>query len=203
MQSLKQFSPACERNQEPILAHLKTYLSNAVNVLEIGSGTGQHAVYFGRHLPHVRWQTSDRAENHPSIRAWINEDGDERVLDPLTLDVGSDEWPTQKYDAVFTANTCHIMHWDDVNRMFAGVSQLLADDGFFIIYGPFNYGGQFTSLSNREFDVALKSQAAHRGIRDIEAMQELAAQNQLGLQQDLTMPANNRLLIFSNTKNAA
>jgi SAM-dependent methyltransferase len=203
MQSLKQFSPACERNQEPILAHLKTYLSNAVNVLEIGSGTGQHAVYFGRHLPHVRWQTSDRAENHPSIRAWINEDGDERVLDPLTLDVGSDEWPTQKYDAVFTANTCHIMHWDDVNRMFAGVSQLLADDGFFIIYGPFNYGGQFTSLSNREFDVALKSQAAHRGIRDIEAMQELAAQNQLGLQQDLTLPANNRLLIFSNTKSAA
>lgn len=203
MQSLKQFSPACERNQEPILAHLKTYLSNAVNVLEIGSGTGQHAVYFGRHLPHVRWQTSDRAENHPSIRAWINEDGDERVLDPLTIDVGSDEWPTQKYDAVFTANTCHIMHWDDVNRMFAGVSQLLADDGFFIIYGPFNYGGQFTSLSNREFDVALKSQAAHRGIRDIEAMQELAAQNQLGLQQDLTMPANNRLLIFSNTKSAA
>lgn len=203
MQSLKQFSPACERNQEPILAHLKTYLSNAVNVLEIGSGTGQHAVYFGRHLPHVRWQTSDRAENHPSIRAWINEDGDERVLDPLTLDVGSDEWPTQKYDAVFTANTCHIMHWDDVNRMFAGVSQLLADDGFFIIYGPFNYGGQFTSLSNREFDVALKSQAAHRGIRDIEAMQELATQNQLGLQQDLTMPANNRLLIFSNTKSAA
>jgi SAM-dependent methyltransferase len=203
MQSLKQFSLACERNQEPILAHLKTYLSNAVNVLEIGSGTGQHAVYFGRHLPHVRWQTSDRAENHPSIRAWINEDGDEKVLYPLTLDVGSDEWPTQKYDAVFTANTCHIMHWDDVNRMFAGVSQLLADDGFFIIYGPFNYGGQFTSLSNREFDVALKSQAAHRGIRDIEAMQELAAQNQLGLQQDLTMPANNRLLIFSNTKSAA
>lgn len=196
MQKFKQFSPACERNQDPILTHLKTYLSKAMNVLEIGSGTGQHAVYFSRHLPHLQWQTSDRAENHASIHAWIDEDGNPRVLAPLVLDVGSQHWPTQIFDGVFTANTCHIMHWEEVQQMFANLRQILSAEGVFIVYGPFNYDGQFTSLSNQEFNAALQAQAAHRAIRDISDMRQLATQNGLMLLEDLAMPANNRLLIF-------
>lgn len=196
---LKQFSPACERNQEPILLHLKTVLTDAQQVLEIGSGTGQHAVYFSQHLPHLIWQTSDKIENHPSIRAWIADDGSARTLTPLALDVANDIWPAQIYDAVFTANTCHIMHWEEVEKMFAGVSQLLLPTGIFIVYGPFNYGGQFTSVSNQEFDAALKRQASHRGIRDIADVQKLGTQHQFNLQADLEMPANNRLLIFQKS----
>lgn len=196
MQAIKLFSPACERNQEPILSQLKTYLGQASKVLEIGSGTGQHAVYFSHHLPHLIWQTSDRDENHPSIQAWINDAANDRVLAPISLDVGSKIWPAQIVDAVFTANTCHIMHWSEVQCMFAGASQILTESGVLIIYGPFNYAGQFTSESNREFDAALKLQADHRGIRDIEDMQELAEQTQFSLLQDIEMPANNRLLVF-------
>nr|WP_315482987.1 DUF938 domain-containing protein [uncultured Undibacterium sp.] len=200
MQKFKQFSPACERNQDPILTHLKTYLSKAMNVLEIGSGTGQHAVYFSRHLPHLQWQTSDRAENHASIHAWIEEDGNPRVLPPLVLDVGSQHWPAQIFDGVFTANTCHIMHWEEVQQMFANLRQILSAEGVFIVYGPFNYDGQFTSLSNQEFNAALQAQAAHRFIRDISDMRQLAAQNGLMLLEDLAMPAHNRLLIFKRIK---
>lgn len=196
---LKQFSPACERNQDPILLHLKTVLTNAQQVLEIGSGTGQHAVYFSQHLPHLIWQTSDKIENHPSIYAWITESGSTRTLAPLVLDVADNVWPAQIYDAVFTANTCHIMHWAEVEKMFAGVSQVLTQNGIFIIYGPFNYGGQFTSVSNQEFDASLKRQASHRGIRDITDLQKLATQHQCNLQADIEMPANNRLLIFKKS----
>lgn len=199
MHTQKQFSLACERNQEPILQHLKTYLANVQQVLEIGSGTGQHAIYFSQHLPHLFWQTSDRIENHPSIHAWIAEDGSARTLTPLVLDVANDIWPAQIYDAVFTANTCHIMHWTEVEKMFGGVNQVLTQTGMFIIYGPFNYGGQFTSVSNQEFDAALKRQAGHRGIRDIADLQKLGTQFQFNLQADLEMPANNRLLIFKKT----
>lgn len=200
MQAIKLFSPACERNQEPILLQLKTYLDQANKVLEIGSGTGQHAVYFSQHLPHLVWQTSDREENHPSIQAWINDAANDRVLAPISLDVGSENWPTQIVDAVFTANTCHIMHWHEVQCMFAGASKILTEGGVLIIYGPFNYAGQFTSESNREFDAALKLQAAHRGIRDIADMQELAKQTQFSLHQDIVMPANNRLLVFKKMR---
>ncbi|MBC3873241.1 DUF938 domain-containing protein [Undibacterium sp. LX15W] len=199
MHTQKQFSLACERNQEPILQHLQEYLADAQQVLEIGSGTGQHAVYFSRHLPHLKWQTSDRVENHPSIQAWINEEGNSRALAPLALDVANDSWPTQSYDAVFTANTCHIMHWEEVEKMFAGACHVLAQNGKFIIYGPFNYGGQFTSISNQEFDASLKRQSSHRGIRDIADVEALAAQQQFKLLADLEMPANNRLLIFKKT----
>jgi cyclopropane fatty-acyl-phospholipid synthase-like methyltransferase len=195
----KQFSPACERNQEPILLQLKAILTNSQKVLEIGSGTGQHAVYFSQHLPHLVWQTSDRIENHPSIQAWISENGNARTLAPFVLDVADNVWPVQIYDAVFTANTCHIMHWAEVEKMFAGVSRLLNTTGFFIVYGPFNYEGQFTSISNQEFDASLKRQAIHRGIRDIADLQKLAAQHHLFQEADLEMPANNRLLIFKKS----
>lgn len=194
--SAKQYSPACERNQSFILPHLQSHLSTAKHVLEIGSGTGQHAIFFSQNLPHLIWQTSDRAENHPSIHAWIDEHHNPQVRRPIELDVGQSEWPSILIDAAFTANTCHIMHIDEVAMMFAGVSRLLSDGGLMVIYGPFNYAGQFTSASNQEFDMALKLQAAHRGIRHIEDIQSMAIQHRLTLTHDHAMPANNRLLVF-------
>lgn len=193
----QQFSPACERNQWPIVEQLILRLATAHSVLEIGSGTGQHAAFFSRHLPQLRWQTSDRSENHASIRAWVEHSGCSNALMPFNLDVAQSNWPTGHFDAVFTANTCHIMSWPEVEKMFQGVSQVLHDDGRFFVYGPFNYAGQFTSHSNQLFDASLKSQVAHRGIRDLQEILPLAQQNQLLLSEDIGMPANNRLLIFT------
>jgi SAM-dependent methyltransferase len=191
----RQFSAACERNREPILAVLRAAYADSWHVLEIGSGTGQHAVYFGAALPHLVWQTSDRPRNHPSIMAWQQESGLANVLPPLALDVTGD-WPQGPYDAVFSANTCHIMAWPEVQAMFAGIGRILATGGVVCIYGPFNYGGQFTSASNAEFDASLKAQAAHMGIRDFEVVNALATAHGLALQGDHAMPANNRLLVW-------
>lgn len=192
----KPFSPACERNREPILAVLRDALTEPMRVLEIGSGTGQHAVYFGRNLPHLTWQTSDVATNHPGIVAWLDEEKLPNVLAPLALDVGQTDWQIDHYDAVFSANTCHIMAWDQVEKMFAGFPQILRPGGRVCIYGPFNYEGKFTSDSNAAFDASLRRQAAHMGIRDIEAIQALAEQAGLRLLADNAMPAHNRLLVW-------
>jgi cyclopropane fatty-acyl-phospholipid synthase-like methyltransferase len=196
----KQFSAACERNQEAILAQLKIHLATSKAVLEIGSGTGQHAVFFSRHLPFLNWQTSDRAENHESIQAWIDDADNARVLPPILLDVAQENWPVQDVDAVFTANTCHIMAIQVVAAMFAGVGRILLPKGRMIIYGPFNYDGQFTSESNQHFDATLKQSAAHRGIRDIADIQAYANENGLDLHDDIAMPANTRLLIFHKNR---
>jgi SAM-dependent methyltransferase len=189
-----QFSAACERNREPILAVLRDAFADCKQVLEIGSGTGQHAVFFGAHLPHLVWQTSDLPENHPSIIAWQQQAKLPNVLPPLVLDVASSTWPPGSFDAVFSANTCHIMAWPEVEAMFAGIGRVLQPGGVLCIYGPFNYGGKFTSSSNAQFDASLKAHAPHRGIRDFEAVNRLAAAQGLTLQQDSAMPANNRML---------
>lgn len=192
----KQFSVACERNQEPILQVLHATLADCKSVLEIGSGTGQHAVFFGAHLPHLTWQTSDLPNNHPSILAWQQEARCANVLPPIALDVSTGEWPQGPFDAVFSANTCHIMAWDAVVSMFAGVERVLRTGGVLCIYGPFNYHGAFTSASNAQFDAYLKSQAAHMGIRDFEAVDRLANDHGMTLEADHAMPANNRLLVW-------
>jgi cyclopropane fatty-acyl-phospholipid synthase-like methyltransferase len=192
----KQYSAACERNREPILAILRSVLTQPARVLEIGSGTGQHAVYFASRLPHLTWQTSDLPHHHSSIHAWIEEANLLNVLPPLTLDTAAADWPQQQFDAVFSANTCHIMAWQEVQAMFAGIGRVLRTGGLACIYGPFNYGGTFTSASNAQFDAALKAQAAHMGIRDIEAVGRLADQHGLTLLADHPMPANNRLLVW-------
>lgn len=192
----KQFSAACERNREPILAVLRDVLREPGRVLEIGSGTGQHAIHFGMHLPHLTWQTSDLPYHHASIHAWLNETQLPNVLPPLTLDTGSDAWPAGPFDAVFTANTCHIMGWDEVCAMFGGVARVLRPGGLMCVYGPFNYDGRFTSESNAMFDASLKAQAAHMGIRDFEAVDRTAAENGLKLVADHAMPANNRLVVW-------
>lgn len=192
----KMYSAACERNREPILAVLRDVLANARNVLEIGSGTGQHAVYFGAHLPHLVWLTSDLPDNHASILAWLDEERPPNVLPPLHLDVDSNAWPAGPFDAVFSANTCHIMAWEHVEAMFAGASRVLKQGGLLCIYGPFNYNGKFTSDSNALFDMSLKAQGEHMGIRDFEAVDRLAGKQGLVLVADHAMPANNRLLVW-------
>jgi SAM-dependent methyltransferase len=192
----KPFSAACERNRAPILNHLRVLFADCKSVLEIGSGTGQHAVYFGAQLPQLLWQTSDVPAHHAGIQAWLDEARLPNVLPPLTLDVATDDWPTGPFDAVFTANTCHIMAWPQVEAMVAGASRVLAPGGLFCIYGPLKEGGHFSSDSNAAFDAQLRAQAPHMGIRDLEALERLAAAGQMRRVADHAMPANNRLLAW-------
>ena len=191
-------APSCERNREPILAVLRDHFADRRAVLEIGSGTGQHAVFFAAALPHLTWQASDRGENLAGIRAWLDEAALPNTPAPIAFDVNQ-SWPTQRYDAIFGANILHIMSWAEDERLFAGLPGILGDDARFVVYGPFNYGGQFTSESNAAFDAWLKSQAAHRGIRDFEAVDALAKQAGLRLIEDRAMPSNNRCLVWQRT----
>ena len=160
----KPHSAACERNRDPILAVLREHFADRKQVLEIGSGTGQHAVYFAAALPHLVWQTSDRKENHEGIQAWLDEAELKNALPPLALDV-NENWPQIKFDAVFSANTLHIMSWAEVGKLFAHLDAVLAADAKLVIYGPFNYDGTFTSQSNAQFQQTLKGWGAHMGIR--------------------------------------
>lgn len=183
---MKPFSEPSERNRAPILAVLKRVLAGSRSVLEIGSGTGQHAAYFAPELPHLAWQASDRAENLADIRQW--------VADPIELDVDK-PFPKVAADAVFSANTCHIMSWPQVERMFEGVGRI-GSVKTFCLYGPFNYGGRHTSESNARFDAMLRGRDPHSGIRDAEAISALAGKTGFRLAEDNPMPANNRLLVF-------
>lgn len=191
----KPCAPACERNREPILEVLRDHFGDCRAVLEIGSGTGQHAIFFAARLPNLLWQTSDRAENLPGIRAWLDEAGLPNTLPALELDV-TGAWPARRYDAVFSANTLHIMPWAVVECLFSGLATVLADQARVVIYGPFNYGGRFTSESNAAFDFRLKENAPHQGIRDFEKVNGLAAMAGLELLEDRAMPSNNRCLVW-------
>lgn len=192
----KPFSAASERNREPILAVLRTHFADRRHVLEIGSGTGQHAAYFAAHLPQLVWQASDRAANLPGIRQWLDAASLPNTPAPLVLDVAHGPWPRQDFDAVFSANTLHIMAWPEVQAMFAALDALPCGDAKLAIYGPFNYRGQYTSPSNAEFDRSLKADAPHRGIRDFEAVDRLARDAGFALIEDAAMPANNRCLVW-------
>jgi SAM-dependent methyltransferase len=190
-------APATERNREPILAVLRAHLAGHRRVLEIGSGTGQHAVYFARELPHLDWQTSDLPENHAGIRAWIAASGLGNVRPPVAFDAGAPgAWPAARFEAVFSANTLHIMGWADVESLFAHLPGVLADGAVVVFYGPFNVGGAFTSPSNEAFDAQLRAADPRRGIRDREAVQALATKAGLAFVEDVTMPANNRCLVW-------
>jgi SAM-dependent methyltransferase len=192
---MKPFSDACERNREPILSVLRRVFGDRTAVLEIGSGTGQHAAYFAPALPHLAWQPSDVAENLPGIRLWREEAQTPRLAQPIELDVDR-PFPDLEADAVFSANTCHIISWPQVERMFAAVAALLPKGGVFALYGPFNYGGKHTSPSNAEFDAWLRGRDPASGLRDLEAIDALAKRHRLVLEEDNAMPANNRLLVF-------
>ncbi len=193
----KPFSQAAQNNQQAILAVLQRYVTDGMSVLEIGSGTGQHALYFANALPTVSWQTSDLPEHHAGINAWIAAAEHDNVLPPLVLDVNHNEyWADERYDIIYTANTAHIMAWPEVELMVAGIVRHLNVSGFFVIYGPFNRDGQYTSPSNQAFDAHLKQQYAHMGLRDIVDMQRLAKQHGLALLAQHEMPANNMVLVF-------
>jgi cyclopropane fatty-acyl-phospholipid synthase-like methyltransferase len=194
--SAKQFSAATDRNKDPILATLRSLLADCGSVLEIGSGTGQHAAHFGAALPHLQWQPSDFPGNHASIRAWIADAGLSNVLSPIALDVASSAWPPGPYDAVFSANTSHIMSWPEVRAMFAGVGRVLAPGGVLCLYGPFNRDGNYTSAGNADFDAALKARAPHMGLRNAEDIEALAREQGLAKIADIAMPANNALLAW-------
>jgi cyclopropane fatty-acyl-phospholipid synthase-like methyltransferase len=193
---MKQYSEACEQNRLPILNILRNEFPEARCILEIGSGTGQHAVYFSRHLPHLQWQTSDLEENHASIRAWLDEAGLENARQPLSLDVSRDDWPSARFDGVFSANTTHIMSWPEVKCMFAGIGKHLGPGGRFCLYGPFNYGNRYTSSSNENFDLWLRTRDTQSGLRNFEDLDELAGSHGLALRADHEMPVNNRLLVW-------
>lgn len=192
----KPFSEACEENKAPILAVIQPLLQDCDAVLEIGSGTGQHAVHFAAQMPHLRWHTSDVHEHHAGIQCWLNESNLPNTRNPLPLDVMHDPWPALNVQAVYSANTVHIMGWEAVEALFAGVGKLLPNSGLFLLYGPFNYNGQYTSESNARFDQWLQMRDSHSGIRDFSALNRLAEQAGMHLQQDYTMPVNNRLLVW-------
>ncbi|ABI38857.1 protein of unknown function DUF938 [Shewanella sp. MR-4] len=200
--SLLLFSQACENNKGPILAVLQTAFASAKQVLEIGSGTGQHAVYFAENLPQLFWQTSDQADYLEGISARCHQQGHQKGINnlglPFALDV-TQPWPINntRIDAVFSANTLHIMSQTMVEAFFAGLGQYLPQLNTLCIYGPFNYQGKFTSDSNRQFDQYLKQRDSESGIRDIEWIIQLAQAQAFTLVADTAMPANNRLLHFS------
>lgn len=189
------FSQACENNKTAILEVLKSHFMQVDSVLEVGSGTGQHAVFFAQQLPHLQWQPADQAEYLDGIEAWRSWAQLPNVLAPLTLNVNQ-PWPVRATPAIFSANTVHIMSWAEVENFFATINTVLMPDGVFCLYGPFNYGGQYTSDSNANFDQWLKSRDPLSGIRDFEAIDKLALQAGLSLLKDYPMPANNRCLVW-------
>jgi SAM-dependent methyltransferase len=197
---MKHYSESCEQNRAPIQAVLEQVFADRALVLEIASGTGQHAVYFGQALPHLTWQTSELPENHASIQAWLEEAQLPNVRPPLEIDVTAPTWPlSDQVDAIFNANTVHIVSWPAVEKMFAGIGRVLAPGGVLCMYGPFNYDGSFTSESNARFDAWLKNRDPNSGVRDFEAINRLAEAQGLTLWQDIAMPANNRSLVWRRT----
>jgi len=192
---MKTFCQSCENNKGPILEILRPLLGSRHALLEIGSGTGQHAAFFAARLPQLLWQTSDAATNHASIEAWI--DGIDNAPPPIVLDADADDWPARRYDAAFSANTAHIMHWPTVGHMFHGVAGVLEAGGVFAVYGPFNYQGRYTSPGNERFDRTLHASDPGMGIRGFEAVVELASSVGMTLLADHAMPTNNRTLVWT------
>jgi hypothetical protein len=199
------FAPSCERNRDPILEVLRVHFCGARSVFEIGSGTGQHAVHFAAAMPWLRWQCSDRVAHLPGISAWLDEAALPNTPAPVELDVAHGSWPPVEFDAMFTANTLHIMYWEEVEALFAGLGEKLAFASaappFFTlaVYGPFNHGGDFDSDSNRDFDAALRARDPRMGVRDFEAVDALARAIGLQLIDDIAMPASNRSLVWRHS----
>lgn len=196
---MKLFSESCEQNKEPILEILQEVFKDCKTVLEIGSGSGQHAVYFAKHLKHLSWQPSDLAENLASIQAWAKEAALDNLKAAIELDALKQPWNIQTVDALFTANSLHIMSWAMVEQFFNGVGQVLEPSGELLIYGPFSYSGEHTSPSNARFDQYLKQQNPLSGVRDFDQLNDLAKRQGLVFIKDYGMPANNRCLLWRKT----
>ncbi len=196
---MKPFAAAAEQNREVILAAIKPLLAEKTSVLEIGSGTGQHAVFFAEAMPWLQWQCSDQGHYLPGIQLWLSEAELDNTPECFELEVVAGPWPETSYDAVYSANTAHILHWQEVEAMFRGIGDCLQVGGLFMIYGPFNYSGEYTSDSNRQFDGFLKQQDPGSGIRDKVDLDRLAAEASMEAFDDIAMPANNRVLVWQKT----
>jgi cyclopropane fatty-acyl-phospholipid synthase-like methyltransferase len=191
------FSNACERNKDPILEVLRIRFADRTQVLEIGSGTGQHAVYFARALTHLTWHPTEQLTYLEDLAERVKLEGPHNLRPPTLLDVRQAVWPLRSVDAMFTANTLHIMSWSEVIALYRTLSGVLAPGGVLCVYGPFRDAGRYTSDSNRDFDQMLQERDPNSGLRDIQAITALAAQYGLRLDADHDLPANNRLLVFS------
>ena len=191
------FSAACERNKDPILEILRTRFADRTQVLEIGSGTGQHAVHFARALAHLTWHPTEQLAYLSDLTERVKLEGSQNLRAPTQLDVRQSVWPLRSVDAVFTANTLHIMSWPEVTALYKGVGSVLAPAGIFCVYGPFRYDGRYTSESNREFDRMLQERDPNSGLRDIQAVTMLALEYGMRLDEDHDLPANNRLVVFT------
>jgi cyclopropane fatty-acyl-phospholipid synthase-like methyltransferase len=198
---LKPYAESCIQNQDVILKQLQTLCPDPASVLEIGSGTGQHAVHFATHLPHLDWYTSDRLENHSAIKLWLDESQLSNAHYPIELDVKQVKWPELAIDIVFSANTAHIMSQLEVESFFSGVGKQLNKNGLFILYGPFNYNGLYTADSNQHFDNWLKQRDPQSGIKDFGFLNSIAEQAGLILNQQIEMPANNKILCWKKPNN--
>lgn len=189
------FSEACEQNKDVILSVVSNYLASGIEVLEIGSGTGQHAVFFAGQNPDVIWQTSDRDENLAGIKSWLDKEKLANLPEPLELDV-SGSWPDKSYNMVFSANSLHIMGEPEVEQFFTGCGQRTKPGGHLLVYGPFNYNDNYTSESNSRFDQWLKARDPKSGIKHFEWVDELAQGAGFKIVDDVAMPANNRTIIW-------
>ena len=193
---MRKYSEACEQNKDPILNILRHVFQNCESVLEIGSGTGQHAVYFARHLPHLIWQPSDLVDNLSSIQAWIDKEQLTNIKTPIELDVCNHPWPVAAASAVFSANTFHIMSWGMIEHFFKGLGTTLNEQGILCLYGPFSYQGKHISQSNENFDLYLKQRDPLSGVRDFVDVNRLANTQGLEFIEDFPMPVNNRSLVW-------
>jgi SAM-dependent methyltransferase len=191
------FSAACERNKDPILDVLRECFARRAQVLEIGSGTGQHAVHFARALPYLVWHPTEQLTYLADLAERVRLEGPDNLRAPTLLDVRQAVWPLRSVDAVFTANTLHIMSWPEVMALFAGLGSVLTPGGVLCIYGPFRYAGRYTSDSNQEFDRMLQERDPLSGLRDLDEISPLAGQYGLRVAADHDLPANNRLLVFA------
>ncbi|MEP6546069.1 MAG: DUF938 domain-containing protein [Gammaproteobacteria bacterium] len=191
------FSTACERNKDPILEVLRVRFADRTQVLEIGSGTGQHAVHFSRTLAHLTWHPTEQLAYLADLAERVKLEGPPNLRVPTLLDVRQAVWPVRSVDAVFTANTLHIMSWHEVLALFNGIGSVLSPGGVLCIYGPFRYAGRYTSDSNREFDLMLQERDPKSGLRDMQEVTALAQQYGLHLDADHDLPANNRLVVFA------
>jgi cyclopropane fatty-acyl-phospholipid synthase-like methyltransferase len=190
------FSEACERNKGPILEVLRVAFADRTQVLEIGSGTGQHAVYFAAHLTHLTWHPTEQLAYLADLASRVKLEGTRNLRQPTVLDVKQTIWPLRSVDALYSANTLHIMSWVEVEALFRGVDAVLSPHGVVCIYGPFRYEGRYTSESNRDFDLMLKDRDPLSGLRDMTDLGALAGRHSLRLRVDHDLPANNRLLEF-------
>jgi len=192
----KPYAGSCEENKHAILDVLASLFQQTGRVLEIGSGTGQHAVFFASEMPHLDWLPTDREENLQGIQCWIDESDVGNILPLTCLDVSQSVWPIEPVDYAFSANTVHIMSWSHVENLFDGLEAILNRQGLFALYGPFNYNGNYSSESNARFDQWLKQRDPRSGIRDVAELDKLAERVGLRRVDDIEMPANNRILVW-------